>query len=85
MMRIIVEGPQGAGKSHFIHGVLVDALRKEGIGARFYFEGETEPSMFLSGPREVEVVERQTLNNLAPFSPSARLDAPRPPAAPVRE
>lgn len=58
-MRIIVEGPQGCGKTQFIHRYLVDALRAAGRGAAFKFEGEEEASMFLSGPDQVEVLERQ--------------------------
>lgn len=58
-MRIIVEGKQGEGKSTFIHGVLVDALRRAQRGGRFFFEGETEPSMLLSGENEIDVIERQ--------------------------
>lgn len=60
MLKITVEGPMGSGKSTFIHGPLVAALREAGLGAEFIFEGEKEPSMFLSGPTTVRVEERQT-------------------------
>lgn len=59
-MRIIVEGKQGEGKTKFVHGVLIDALRRAGRGARFYFEGDLSPSLLLSGPDVIDVIERQT-------------------------
>jgi ABC-type iron transport system FetAB ATPase subunit len=59
-MKIIIEGPQGCGKSSFIHRHVVAMLRQAGRGASFLFDGETEPTMHLSGPDEIQVIERQT-------------------------
>lgn len=59
-MRIIVEGPQGSGKSTFIHHVLIDALRRAGRGARFYDGESGEPNMTLTGNDYIDVYEKQT-------------------------
>jgi ABC-type iron transport system FetAB ATPase subunit len=60
-MKIIIEGPAGCGKSNFIHGILIPALRNARLGAEFFDEHETSPSMTLTGPVPlIQVIERQT-------------------------
>ena len=60
MFRLIVEGPRAAGKTWFIHNVLIPALREHGYGANFFDNDQTDASMFLTDPehKTIEVRER---------------------------
>ena len=54
---ITIRGPRAGGKSTFIHQHLIPALRAAGLGAKFYDEGSSHPSMELSGEPFVNVFE----------------------------